>query len=88
MNAQSSTVLTTSGDFTAAVTRVVEFEVSARTPCFYTQKIDVQVISIFDSSIVRQADIHSYSVTVTFTAGRLTIAFKVTDDDDDAFEQR
>ena len=36
MNAQSSTVLTTSDDFTAAVTRIVEFEVSAREPCFYT----------------------------------------------------
>ena len=37
-------------------------------------------MSIFDSSIVRQADIYSYSVIVTVTAGEL---FKVDDDDDD-----
>jgi hypothetical protein len=40
-------------------------------------------MSIFVSSIVRQADIYSYSVTVTFTAGGLTTAFVMDDDDDD-----
>ena len=41
-------------------------------------------MSIFDSFIVRQADIYSYSVTITFTAGELTTAaFEVDDDDDD-----
>ena len=94
MNAQSSTVLTTSDDFTAAVTRVVEFEVSAREPCFYwyTQQIIVQVMSIFDSFIVRQADIYSYSVIVTVTAEGFILAFKVDDDDnnddDNAFKYR
>ena len=94
MNAQSSTVLTTSDDFTAAVTRIVEFEVSAREPCFYryTQQIVDQVISIFHSSIVTKADIYSYSVIVTFTTVGLTIAFKVDDDDnnddDNAFKYR
>ena len=44
-------------------------------------------MSIFDSAIVRQADIYSYSDTVTFTAGEFNLAFKVDDDDDnDAFE--
>ena len=57
-------VLTTSDDFTAAVTRVVEFEVSAGEPCFYryTYQIVVQVMSIFHSSIVTKADIYSGSV--------------------------
>ena len=41
-------------------------------------------MSIIDSYIVRQADIYSYSVTVTVTAGRFIVAFEV-DDDDDAF---
>ena len=40
-------------------------------------------MSIFDSSIVRQADIYSYSVIVTVTAGEFILAFKVDDDDDD-----
>ena len=41
-------------------------------------------MSIFDSSIVRQADVYSYSVTVTFTAeGLTTAAFEL---DDDVFE--
>ena len=40
---------------------------------------------IFDSFIVRQADIYSYLVTVTVTAEGFILAFKV-DDDDDAFE--
>ncbi len=57
--------------------------------CFYryTNKIVVQVMSIFDSFIVRQADIYSYSVTVTVG---LILAFEVDDDDDDddAFEKR
>ena len=44
-------------------------------------------MSIFDSSIVRQADIYSYSVIVTVTAGELTLAFEVDDDDDDAFKR-
>ena len=45
-------------------------------------------MSIFDSSIVRQADVYSYSVTVTFTAEGLTTAFELDDDDndDDAFK--
>jgi hypothetical protein len=42
-------------------------------------------MSIFNSYIVRQADIYSYSVTVTVTAGRFILAFEV-DDDDDAFK--
>jgi len=42
-------------------------------------------MSIFDSFIVRQADIYSCSVTDTVTAGEFIIAFEV-DDDDDAFE--
>ncbi len=42
-------------------------------------------MSIFDSSIVRQAYIYSYSVSVTSTAGRFIVAFEV-DDDDDAFK--
>jgi hypothetical protein len=42
-------------------------------------------MSIFDSFIVRQADIYSYSVTVTVTAEGFILAFKV---DDDAFEYR
>ena len=72
----------------------LEFEVSAREPCFYryTYQILYQVISIFHSSIVRQADIYSYSVIVTFTTVGLTIAFKVDDDDnnddDNAFKYR
>ncbi len=41
-------------------------------------------MSKIDSSIVRQADIYSYSVTVTVTGGGLILAFEV--DDDDAFE--
>jgi hypothetical protein len=41
-------------------------------------------MSIFDSFIVTQADIYSYSVTVTITAEGLILAFKV--DDDNAFE--
>ena len=41
---------------------------------------------IFDSSIVRQADIYSYSVTVTVSAGGLIFAFEV--DDDDSFKLR
>ena len=40
-------------------------------------------MSIFDSYIVRQADIYSYSVTVTVTAGRFIVAFDVYDDYDD-----
>ena len=40
-------------------------------------------MSIFNSSIVRQADIYSHSVIVTVTAGGLTLAFEVDDDDDD-----
>ena len=40
-------------------------------------------MSIFDSSIVRQADIYTYSVIVTVTAGGFILAFKVDDDDDD-----
>ncbi len=44
------------------------------------------LFSIFVSFIVRQADIYSYSVTVTFTAGGLSTAFELDDDDDDAFE--
>jgi hypothetical protein len=43
-------------------------------------------MSIFDSFIVRQADIYLYSVTVTITAEGFILAFKVDDDDDDAFE--
>ncbi len=44
------------------------------------------MMSIFVSFIVRQADIYSYSVIVTFTAGGLTTAaFEMDDDDDDAF---
>ena len=43
-------------------------------------------MSIIDSYIVRQADIYSYSVTVTVTAGRFIVAFEV--DDDDAFKLR
>jgi hypothetical protein len=42
-------------------------------------------MSIFDSLIVRQADIYSYSGTVTVTVEGFLLAFKV-DDDDDAFE--
>jgi len=42
-------------------------------------------MSIFNSFIVTQTDIYSYSVTVTVSAGGLTSAFEV-DDDDDAFE--
>jgi len=38
-------------------------------------------MSIFNSFIVRQADIFSYSVTVTVTAGGLILAFEVDDDD-------
>ena len=41
-------------------------------------------MSIFDSSIVRQADIYSYSVIVTLAVGGLTTAaFELDDDDDD-----
>jgi hypothetical protein len=43
-------------------------------------------MSIFDSSIVRQANIYSYSVTLTVTAGGLILAFEVDDDDNDAFK--
>jgi len=44
-------------------------------------------MSIIDSYIVRQADIYSYSVTVTVTAGRFFLAKKLqNDDDDDAFK--
>ena len=44
-------------------------------------------MSIFDSFIVRQADIYSYSVTVTVTvtAGGFFFAKKL-QNDDDAFE--
>jgi hypothetical protein len=42
-------------------------------------------MNIFDSSIVGQADIYSYLVTVTVTAGEYILVFEV-DDDDDAFE--
>ncbi len=42
---------------------------------------------IFDSSIVRQADIHSYSVTIIITAGKFILELEV-DDDDDAFKKR
>ncbi len=40
-------------------------------------------MSIFDSSIVRQADIYSYSVTVTVTDGGLIFAFEEDDDGND-----
>jgi hypothetical protein len=40
-------------------------------------------MSIFDSSIVRQADIYSYSVTLTVTAGGLFLKKLQNDDDDD-----
>ena len=40
-------------------------------------------MSIFNSSIVRQADIYSYSVTVTVTAGGFFLAKKLQNDDDD-----
>jgi len=43
-------------------------------------------MSIFDSSIVRQADIYSNKVTVTVTAGEFNLAFEVDDNDDDAFK--
>ena len=43
-------------------------------------------MSILDNSIVRQADIYSYSVIVTVTAVEFISAFKVDDDDDDAFK--
>ena len=43
-------------------------------------------MSIFNSSIVRQVDIYSYSVTITVTAGGLTTVFEMDDDDGDAFE--
>ena len=42
-------------------------------------------MSIFDSSIVRQTDIYSYSVIVTVTAGEFNLAFEV-DDDDETFK--
>ena len=42
-------------------------------------------MSILDNSIVRQADIYSYSVIVTVTTGGFILAFEV-DDDDDAFK--
>jgi hypothetical protein len=46
-------------------------------------------MSIFDSSIVRQADIYSYSVTVTVSAGEFFFAIKLQNDDDgDALEKR
>ncbi len=41
-------------------------------------------MSTFNSFIITQADIYSYSVNVTITAEGLILAFKV--DDDDAFE--
>ncbi len=44
-------------------------------------------MSIFDSFIVTQADIYSYSVTVTVSAEGFILAFEV-DDDNDAFEYR
>ncbi len=43
-------------------------------------------MSIFESSIVIQADIYSYSVTDTVTGGGLILAFEVDDNDDDAFK--
>ena len=43
-------------------------------------------MSIFDSSIVRQADIYSYSITIIVTAGGFILAFEVDDDDDDAYK--
>ncbi len=45
-------------------------------------------MSIFDSFIVRQADIYSYSVTVTVTDGGFFLAKKLqnNDDDDETFE--
>jgi hypothetical protein len=44
-------------------------------------------MSIFICSIVSQVEVNSYySVTVTFTAGVLALAFELDDDDDDAFE--
>jgi hypothetical protein len=40
-------------------------------------------MSIFNSFIVRQADIYSYSVIVTVTAGEFFLAKKLQNDDDD-----
>ena len=86
MNSGYSTVLTTSGDFTAAGIGTAELEVSVGEGlCFYRyrQQIVVQVMSIFDSFIDRQGDIYSYSVTVTVTAGGFFLAKKLQNDDDD-----
>ena len=92
---QYSTVLTTSGDVTAAGTGTVELEASVGGLCFcrYSQQIVRCSSGEYSCQLhcMTHADIQSYySVTVTFTAGGLILAFEVDDDDDDdnAFEQR